>query len=143
MIAVIVSGQPPLLLSVSGWSAKSSQHTWPKSPESAIEVTSRGAGVLPLTCTWCGLPGSLLVIVSVADAGPNAVGWKRIGRSISSPASTTIGYDTTPGATNWGADEVTALIRRSHGPRLSTTRSRSTKCPRQTSPKCAAVRHHE
>ena len=47
-----------------------------------MEVTSRGAGVVPVTLTWWGLPGALLVIVRVAEAGPNAVGSNRIGRAI-------------------------------------------------------------
>ena len=87
----IVSGQCPLLLNISGWSRKSSTHTWPKSPLFAIEETSRGAGALPVTSTWCGLLGSLLVTVSVAAAKPNPLGWKRMGSAIESPASTTIG----------------------------------------------------
>jgi hypothetical protein len=88
---VTVNGQPPPLLTVSGWSLNEPTQTSPKSPAFAIARTSLGAGVEPLTRTFSGLEGSLLVIVSVADVEPRLLGWKRIGSSTESPAATKSG----------------------------------------------------
>jgi hypothetical protein len=90
-IAVTESGQIPLFVRVSGWSLKSPTQTSPKSPASAIDRASRGAGAFPRTRTLLGPPGSLLVTVSVADLAPKLAGWKRIGSSIEVPASTASG----------------------------------------------------
>src|SRR4051794_19042029 len=90
-IPVTVSGHGPLLLSVSGSSRNELTHTSPNAPALAIERASRGAGALPLTRTTLGLDGSLLVIVSVADAGPRVRGSNRTGSSTESPAPIAIG----------------------------------------------------
>src|ERR1700751_2524765 len=55
-----VTGQRPLLLRISGSSAKWSTHTLPNPPRLAITRLRRGRGATPDTSTWCGEAGSLL-----------------------------------------------------------------------------------
>jgi hypothetical protein len=85
--------------------------------------------------TTAGPFGSLLTIVSVADADPRSVGWNRIGTATESPPSTVRGKLITSGVTKIGADEAMPVTLSWHGPRLLMTRSRSTNVPRRTSPK--------
>src|ERR1700677_5287061 len=57
-------------------------------PKNAEPVTaSCPAGALPETATALGPAGSSLVTVIVAEAGPRAVGWKRIGTVIDPPGA--------------------------------------------------------
>src|SRR5512132_1598525 len=95
--------------------------TSPKLPAFAIDMTSRGTGVLPVRLTVFGLAGSLLMIVMVAAAAPRFCGWKRIGSSTESPAATINGYDATLGGTKSMEDDVMLSIDSGHGPRLLIT----------------------
>src|ERR1017187_1659675 len=87
VMPVTVSGQTPALLSVRGWSEKSLRQTSPKLPESAMRVTSLGAGALPETWIAFGLAGSLLKTLTTPAFAPNEVGRKRMGMSIDVPAA--------------------------------------------------------
>src|SRR5690349_24742521 len=77
----ISSGHAPELLSVSSSSTNEPRQTFPKVPESAIAVTSSGAGAVPDTAIIRGPVGSLLKIVMFAGLKPKLVGWNRIGTS--------------------------------------------------------------
>src|ERR1700722_16692239 len=83
---VTVSGQCPVLVKVSGKSAKESMHTFPKLPVAAMIVTRRGAGAVPERRISLGLAGSSLVMVIKVDFGPTPMGWRRMGTSIETPA---------------------------------------------------------
>src|SRR5208283_1260673 len=83
----------PLLLKISGSSAKEPTHTFPKFPLSAISRTRRGATAVPVTVIVCGLKRSLLkiVIVAVFAGGARLPGWNRITTSMDPPGLTTSG----------------------------------------------------
>src|SRR3974390_3554937 len=65
--------RPPLFTN-RGSSRNEPTQTLPKSPESAIPRTSRGAGAVPKTGIVCGPPGSLLMIMMFAGGGARLVG---------------------------------------------------------------------
>src|SRR3954452_9521358 len=90
--------------------AKRPTQTDPKSPLLAITRLSRGAGASPDTCTVCGPTGSSLKMVMSADLGPVPDGSNRIGMSIASPTSSSIGYERTLGGRKSGEDDVMLLI---------------------------------
>ena len=62
-------------------------------PKHVVPVTaSLPEGTLPDTSIVCGLAGSSLVIVIVADFDPKLEGWKRIGTSSEHPDPIVTGY---------------------------------------------------
>ena len=72
---------------MSGSSVNDSKQVARNAPLSAIAETSRGTGANPDTDTVWGANKSLLRIVSVAPAGPGAVGRNRITISSDPPGS--------------------------------------------------------
>src|SRR5580700_1042223 len=135
VIAVISRVQPPAFASPSGLSAKECRHTFPNLPLSAKMVTRRGAGEKPTKSMIAGLAGSSLAIVICPEAGPVAVGAKRIGISMPSPAPITSGKNKTVGGWNAVDEVVIEKMVRLQGPLLFSPRERSRNEPTHTFPK--------
>ena len=70
VIAVMVSVQPPLLVTISGSSTKPPTQAFPKLPVFAMIRLAVGAGAVPDTKTMFGPDGSLLMTVIVPPCGP-------------------------------------------------------------------------
>jgi hypothetical protein len=75
------------------------------------------AGAAPDTWTWFRPAGSLLRTVMAGNV-PTAVGWKRIGRAIESPAAMISGQALTLGGMKSAEEEVTPNTERLQGPLL-------------------------
>ena len=85
-MALMLSEQWLLLFKISGSSLKEPTQTLPKWPLSAIIRLNREVCASPDTPILCGLAGSLLVTVMVADGVPGPPGSKRRGIERESPA---------------------------------------------------------
>ena len=134
MIAATVSTQWPPLLMVSGSSRNEQGQTRPNRPVFGRNVTSRGGGHVPVRSTVRSGVALSVTTVRVAVTVPNAVGANRTGTLAESPGAMRIGKDAS-GAMNCASEEMMLSTRRSQVPALFKTMSRSTKLPRQTSPK--------
>ena len=99
-------------------------------------IVSWPVGASPSTVIVCGLPGSLLVTVMLADLGPKLVGRKRIGAARKFPPAIRSGYDNTWGTRNSGDDDVIPLIVSAQWLLLFKISGSSEKDPTQTLPKC-------
>jgi hypothetical protein len=132
VIPLIVSGQWLLLFKISGSSLNESIQTLPKWPVSAIIRLSRDVSASPDTRMVCGLAGSLLVTVIVANLLPGLVGSKRRGMGSESPTPTTRGKNKTSGTRKSAEEDAIAVIERTHRLLLFKTSGLSTKEPAQT-----------
>lgn len=91
VMSVTRSGHMPAFVRVRGSSENESRQTLRKLPESAMSVTSLGAGAFPETWNAFGLAGSLLKTVTTPAFAPNVDGRKRMGMSMDAPEATISG----------------------------------------------------
>src|SRR5271169_5495460 len=110
------------------------QHAWmpPKNVEPVTASWPDGAS--PVTAMDAGLAGSLLVMVTLAEAGPTLVGAKRIGSGTDSPGPMDIGYEMTCGTWKSADELVMPVIERTQAPLLFRIRGSSANEPTQAVP---------
>src|ERR1035437_1084971 len=99
------------------------------------DTASLPGGARPVMVIVAGLAGSLLVTVTVAEAGPRLAGWNRMGTLIALPASIVSGKDSTSGSRKLPAEEVIAVTESVQPPLLESSNGSSTNEPTQHGPK--------